>query len=204
MNLKTLKGLGDKNELLLNKLGIYTVEDLLEHYPYKYIQYNLTDMKNVKDEEQVIVVGKIDSTPVTRRFRAKLNSINFRLYTNGMIVNVIIYNRIFLKKHLIPGKEITVIGKYNEKKNSIITSNLLLESVSEGTIESKYHLTAGINNKQIAKYVETALTVEAEVIDYIPEEYNNQYNFLSKIEALQKIHQPNSLEDIKKAKMKDL
>jgi len=202
MNLKTLKGLGDKNELLLNKLGIYTVEDLLEHYPYKYIQYNLTDMKNVKDEEQVIVVGKIDSTPVTRRFRAKLNSINFRLYTNGMIVNVIIYNRIFLKKHLIPGKEITVIGKYNEKKNSIITSNLLLESVSEGTIESKYHLTAGINNKQIAKYVETALTVEAEVIDYIPEEYNNQYNFLSKIEALQKIHQPNSLEDIKKAKMK--
>ena len=202
MNLKTLKGLGDKNELLLNKLGIYTVEDLLEHYPYKYIQYNLTDMKNVKDEEQVIVVGKIDSTPVTRRFRAKLNSINFRLYTNGMIVNVIIYNRIFLKKHLIPGKEITVIGKYNEKKNSIITSNLLLESVSEGTIESKYHLTAGLNNKQIAKYVETALTVEAEVIDYIPEEYNNQYNFLSKIEALQKIHQPNSLEDIKKAKMK--
>lgn len=202
MNLTTLKGLGEKNQLLLNKLGIYSIEDLLENYPYKYVEYKLDNIKEVADGKNVIIEGKIDNVPIVRFFRAKLNSTSFRIYSNNKMVNIIIYNRAFLKNHLSPGKTVTIMGKYDEKKNTITASNILLEPVKEGSIESKYHLTTGITNKQMTKYIDTALPYNIIVEDYIPEEFNVKYNFLSKSEAIKKIHKPESLSDIKKSKVK--
>ena len=97
MELKKLKGLGEKNELLLNKLGIYSIENLLEYYPYDYIKYKLDDINNVDDKEQVIVQGKIDNVPTQRYFRAKLNCLNFRIFTSNKLVNITIFNRIFIE-----------------------------------------------------------------------------------------------------------
>lgn len=202
MDLKTLKGLGEKNEIILNKLGIYTIEDLLEDYPYKYIEYKLNDIKESKNGDSVIIEGKIDNIPIIRYFRAKLNSLNFRIFSNNKLVNITIYNRAFLKNHLLPGKTITVMGKYDEKKNTVTANNIILEPTKEGSIESKYHLTTGLTNKQITKYIDNALAYSIIVNDFIPEEFNTKYNFISKSEAIKKIHRPSSLNDIKKAKVK--
>ena len=107
-----------------------------------------------------------------------------------------------MKNNITPGKEITLIGKYNSLKNTFVASNIVLSKIEEGTIESKYHLTSGISNKQISKYVDSALREKIEVPDYIPEEYNNSYNFINKREAIYYIHKPSSIEEIKKAKLK--
>ncbi len=202
MDLKALKGLGEKNELILNKLGIYSIEDLLEDYPYKYVEYKLNDIKEAVDGEAVIIEGKIDSVPIVRRFRAKLNSLSFRIYSSNKIVNVVIYNRAFLSRSLTPGKLITIMGKYDERKNTVTANNIILESVKEGSIESKYHLVSGITNKQLSKYIDNALGYSIIVDDYVPEMFNEKYKFLSKSEALKKIHRPASLKDIKDAKVK--
>lgn len=202
MNLKTLKGLGEKNEILLNKLGIYTIEDLLEHYPYNYIEYKLTDIKEAADGEQVIIQGKIDSIPIVRRFRAKLNNLSFRLYSENKIVNITIFNRIFIKNHLIPGRTITVLGKFDEKKNTVFASNILFDNIEEGNIESKYHLTNGLTNKQMTKYIEEALKIDIDLIDYIPDYLNKKYNFCSKKEAIRIIHRPKNINEVSKIKAK--
>ena len=81
MDLKTIKGLGDKNIQLLNSLEIFTVEDLVEHYPYRYIEYKIDDINETQNDAQVVVVGKIESMPIIRFFRAKLNSLNFKINT---------------------------------------------------------------------------------------------------------------------------
>lgn len=202
MNLKTIKGLGEKNELLLNKLGIYSLEDLLEYYPYNYIKYELTNIKEAEDKEQVIIQGKIDSLPIARRFRAKLNSLSFRLYTGNKLVNVTIFNRIFIKNYLTLGRTITVLGKYDEKKNTVFASNILLDNIEEGSIESKYHLTNGLNNRQLVKYIEAALMCDVDLIDYIPNYLNEKYKFCSKKEAIKIIHKPQSINEIGKVKTK--
>jgi ATP-dependent DNA helicase RecG len=202
MNLTTIKGIGEKSELLLNKLGIQNIEDLLEYYPYNYTIYKFNDIKECSDNEQVIVQGKIDSLPVTRYFRAKLNSINFRFYTSNKLVNVTIYNRAFLIKFLKPGRTITITGKYNEKKNLILASNIILDNVNDGSIESKYHLTLGLTNKQIIKYITDALNISTKLNDYIPDKFNEKYKFISKEAAIKKIHFPNSIQDIKISKTK--
>jgi len=202
MELKVLKGLGEKNQLLLNKLGIYSVEDLLLYYPYDYIEYKLDDINDCLDKEQVIIEGKIENMPTSRYLRAKLNSLNFRVFTCNKLVNVTIFNRIFIKKYLTPGKLITIIGKYDVKKNVIFASNILFDNVSEGEIESKYHLTNGINNKQMVKYVDEALLMNVKVDDYVPDKFNVKYKFMSKDEAVRKIHKPKCMSDVNYSKLK--
>lgn len=202
MNLKTLKGLGEKNEQLLNSINIFTVEDLIEHYPYRYVEYKIDDINLVKNDSQVIVIGRVESIPLVRRLKANLNSLSFRIISNNKMVNVTIYNRAFMKKNLTLGREITVLGKYNEKKSLIVANNILFNSVNEGTIESIYHLTQGINNKQMIKYIENALMLESSVIDYIPEEYKEKYKFIDKELAIKKIHHPLNINDAKKAKLR--
>ena len=202
MELRKIKGLGEKNEQLLNTLNIYNVEDLLEYYPYRYIEYKINNINDALEGQNIIVIGKIDSMPLVRRFRARLNSLNFRLYTNGKIVNTVIYNRAFMQRNLSPGKEITVIGKYDQKKNTVVASNILLTPIKEGTIESKYHLTNGITNKQITKYIDEALNINVAIDDYVPNKYNEQYDFLDKNEAIRIIHKPNDIKSLKQAKLK--
>lgn len=202
MDLKMLKGLGEKNELLLNKLGIFSVEDLLEYYPYDYVEYKLDDINEVCDKAQVVVQGKIDNVPTSRYFRAKLNSLNFRVFTSNRLVNVTIFNRIFIKKFLTLGRVVTITGRYDEKKNTIFASNIIFDSVNEGEIESKYHLTNGINNKQIVKYVNDAVGMNVKVNDYVPLKFNDKYKFMSKQDAIRKIHKPSSLRELKAAKLK--
>ena len=202
MELIKLKGLGDKSSTLLNNLGIYTVDDLLMYYPYSYNVYNISDINKAKDNEQIIIVGKVDSVPIARRFKRNFNSLSFRVYTSNKIVNVIIFNRAFMKNNITPGSEVTIIGKYNSLKNTLTASNILLSRIEEGSIESKYHLTSGISNKQISKYVDSALKEKIDVPDYIPEEYNDRYNFINKREAVYYIHKPSNIDEIKKAKLK--
>lgn len=202
MNLKNIKGLGEKNELLLNKLGIYNVEDLLEYYPYNYIEYKIDNINEKHDKDPVIIQGRIDSVPISRYFRAKLNSLNFRLFTSNKVVNVTIYNRIFIKRYLTPGRTITVLGKYDEKKNTVIASNILLDNIAPGSIESKYHLTNGLNNRQLIKYIDEALALNINVEDFVPEKYNEKYKFISKKEAIKIIHHPKNINETKQAKLK--
>lgn len=202
MNLTSLKGIGEKNELLLNKLGIYSVEDLLEYYPYDYVEYKLDDINEVSDKDNIMIQGKIDNVPTHRYFRSKLNSLNFRVFTSQKLVNVTIFNRIFIKKFLTLGRIITVVGRYDEKKNTIFASNIILDNINEGEIEGKYHLTNGINNKLLNKYVSDAINMNIKVNDYVPEKFNVKYKFMNKEEAIRRIHNPISIKEVKEARLK--
>ena len=182
-----IKGVGPKTIELLNRLGINNISDLIDYYPYRYDILKQTSL----DEENVIISGIIEST-VTINFFKKLNKLSFKLNTNGRLINVIIFNRGFLKNNLNLGKTITVIGKYDETKNTITASDIKLFDLGNNTIiEPIYHLTKGINNKTINKIINEALTSE-NIIDYIPEEISIKYNLPSKLDSLIQIHNPTS------------
>ena len=202
MELKSIKGLGDKTEKLLNTLDIYSVEDLLMFFPYKYIEYNIDDIDEISEDKNVIIIGRIDSVPLIRRIKSNFNILTFRMFTSGKIIKVTIYNRAFMKHNLTPGKLITVLGKYDVKKNTLTATNILLTKVEQGTIESRYHLTSGLTNKQITKYVNEALKLNIDLEDYVPEEINKKYGFIDKNEAVKLIHNPKNIMDVKKSKLK--
>ena len=135
--LEDVKGIGPKTVGLLNKLGIETIDDLINYYPFRYNKIELT---NLSDGE-VIVNGIIETAPMTTYIKRNLNKMVFRVMIENYLVDVVIFNRAFMKNNLRRGKEITLIGEYDSKKNSITCQDIRFNKINSSTIEPVYRLT---------------------------------------------------------------
>jgi len=198
-NLSDVKGIGPKSLSLLNKIGIYTIEDLVTHYPFRYDILERNDLTKIGDGEKIIIDGKVESVPILMRFKQGLNKMNFRLVTQSGVVGVSIFNRAFLKNQLSVGTGVTIIGKLDKTKNIITASDIKMDLLSNSMkIEPVYHCTSGLTNKNMSTYINMALLMYGkEVFDYIPEEYIKKYNFLNKKTSLNVIHNPSTLDKLK-------
>ena len=93
MALKDIKGVGPRALTLLSKIGINTVDDLVTHYPFRYEFLVRGNLEETNDGDNIIIDGKIESSPILVRFKAGLNKMNFRLVTASGVVGVSIFNR---------------------------------------------------------------------------------------------------------------
>ena len=202
MKLSDIKGLGPKTIDCLKNIGVETIDDLVNYYPYRHDKIILNNIKECTDKQNVIIECIVDSVPLTRRFRANMTSLTFRAMSNMKMIAVVIFNRAFLKTHIKPGTTITVFGKYDLAKNTVIASDIKFEKLVSGSIESVYHLTSGLTSKQLKKNINEALSNYDNYVDYIPEYLNEKYNFITKKEAVNYIHNPKNEEDVKKALIK--
>ena len=201
MNLNLIKNIGPKTENLLNKLNIYTVEDLLTFYPYRYNIIKLKNIDEVTDGEVCFIPATILSACKVFYIRRNFNRLDFIVSSNNINFKVTIFNRAFLKNNLTINREVVLIGKYNKLKNTFVASDIKF-SVEDNKIEVKYHLTEGIKNNTLEKIIGEALKLDYDIPDYVPEMFNIHYKLLSKRDAIRLIHQPNSVEDIKQSELK--
>ena len=201
-DLSLIKGLGPKTIEYLNNINIKSLEDLVHYYPYRHDIIVLNDIKTAVDKQNVIIECIVDSVPLTKRFRANMTSLAFRAMSNKKMIGIMIFNRAFLKTQLKPGAKVTVFGKYDAPKNTVIASDIKFEKIDTGSIESVYHLTSGITNKQMKKYINEALLKFDNYIEYIPDYLNEKYKFITKKEAVNFIHVPSNEDEVKKALIK--
>ena len=110
MNVELLKGIGPKTSKILNKLDIYTIEDLVTYYPFRYDILKRTDMSKVMDGDKVILDGYLEEDAKLFRY-GRNDRMTFRFFSSNNIYNVTIFNRGFLKSKLLVGTNITIIGK---------------------------------------------------------------------------------------------
>ena len=204
INLNELKGIGPKTTSLLNKLNIFTVDDLVEHYPFRYDVLRRSDLSTVSEEDRVVIDGKVESIPLVVRFRGGLNKLNFRLATTNGPVGVSIFNRAFLKPNLGIGTSVIVIGKYDRKKNILAASDIRFGSLSkDDKIEPVYHTTSGLSIKSLGDFINNALLKHGnDITDHIPKKYLDLYNFSNKKTALNIVHNPPTFEKLKEASIR--
>ena len=202
-DLTSIKKIGSKTEKALEKLGIFTIEDLFKFYPFRYEVLKLNDINSCEDKEKITVNGVIESVPLLYHFRYKVNKMTFRVNVKNNILAVNIYNRGFLKPHLTLGKEITIIGKYDKLKNSIMASDLKLEAISkEEKIEPIYHLTTGLTSGVLRNYINDILENHINSLEsVVPENLRIKYKLLDIKEATKLIHNPSNLDDVKKGEV---
>ncbi|MBQ8131143.1 MAG: ATP-dependent DNA helicase RecG [Bacilli bacterium] len=197
--LKDVKGIGPKSLSLLNKINIFTVDDLVTHYPFRYDVLQRDDLSKINDGEKIIIDGKVERVPILMRFKAGLNKMNFRLVTQSGVVGVSIFNRAFLKSKLLVGTDVIVIGKLDKTKNIITASDIKMDVLSNKVkIEPVYHCTSGLTNKNMSTYINMALLMYGkEIQDYIPLAFQEKYNFVNKKTALNIIHNPSTSDKLK-------
>lgn len=200
MELESIKGIGQAKIKILNKLNITNQEELLMHYPFRYDVIKKTDITNLQDEDKVIIDGIIETNPNVFYFSRKKDKTSFKLNTNDLLLNIVIFNRGFLKSKLSIGTTITVIGKYDKRNNNVVASEIRFERLQDKEeIEPVYHITNGITGKQINNIIKN---IDIDVLDYIPEYINDKYKLLSKKEAIKEIHFPTTINKLKQARTK--
>ena len=193
MTLESIKGLGPKNISLLNKLGIYNIDDLITFYPFRYEVIKRSDELNLIDQDKIIVDGIIESMPSIYYFSKRKDKMSFKLNTGNNIYRVEIYNRGFLKSKLSIGTTITVIGKLDKKHNLIIVSDIRFGKIEKESIEPIYHTTYGISIKTIKKYIDYILPTYHS-IDYIPDYLIDKYRFIDKDNSIREVHNPSNID----------
>ena len=201
--LETIEGIGPKTKELLNKIKIYTVEDLLNYYPYRYDIIKRSDLSNLSDGDKIIIDGIVEGQPTTIYINKSLKKMIFRISTKTMILNITLYNRAYLYSDLKSGKEITIIGKYNKLKNTVIVSDIRFGLLPPSAkIEPIYYTTEGLTVKQISKFEAIALENDYDVIDLVPRYIEEKYNLMNKKSAIKNIHVPEDILLLKKARQR--
>lgn len=195
MELNTIKGIGDKTITLLNKLNIYTIDDLVNYYPFRYEILEKTDLNS----DRVVIDGVVETSPLFIRLRGKLDKMSFRVRLDDRICNVVIFNRGFLRNNIKINTTITIIGKYDIKHNTITASDIKFGSISSlPKITPVYHTVSKITSKQINNYILKVID-DIKVTDIIPSILLDKYKLIPKSEAIREIHRPDDMHLLKNA-----
>lgn len=199
--LEDIKGVGPVTIKELNKLNIYNIEDLLSYYPYRYNYYKPQTIMEIEENIPSLINGIIEKPPRLNYIKRNLNKMSFSLNTGTEIINIIIFNRGFLKNHLHPGKVISVYGKYNKKTNTLTASDIKLIPILKSQVEPVYSLTNNLKRTSFNNIMSEAISKTINITNHIPDYLMKKYNFIEKISAIKNIHKPKSTENFNKSKL---
>ena len=197
MELENIKGIGPKTVNILRRLGINNTLDLINYYPFRYDIIKRSDINLLGQDDKIIIDGVVETNAVVTYMRNHKDKMDFSLNVGSKILKVTIFNRGFYKNKIIVGTKLTVIGKYDKRKNLVVCSDIKFSLLGDTTkIEPIYHVTTGINSLQLNNIIKS---VDVDIIDYVPDYLNEKYSFLSKDNSIKEIHNPSNLNILKLA-----
>ena len=194
MNLQNLKGVGDKTLLSFYEANIYTLDDLLTYYPYRYQILIPTVLDNKISDDTVVINAIVSDISRVAYIKKNLNVLRMKIITNGKLISLVIYNRAYLRPNLKIGQKIIATGKYDVHKNLFTASNLKFGELLEKQIIPVYHSIKNIKNAVLEKIIKEGLKEALDLEDYLPQKYLEKYHFINKDEAMKIVHQPNNEE----------
>ena len=198
MDIGTLKGIGPKTEKVLKNNGIMTTKDLISYYPFRYDVIKRSNIEELIQNDKIITDGIVESKPSVFFFNKKMNKMSFKFNTGNYLMNVVIFNRGFLKSKINPGVSLTLIGKFDKIHNTIVASDIRFSNLPNiPVIEPIYHQIGGITSNQIRGYINNIDDYEIE--EFVPRYLKEKYKLIEKKEAVLNIHKPKSELDLKKA-----
>lgn len=206
-NVQYIKGVGEARARILNKLGIFTLEDLITYYPRNYEDRSkIKKIENVLDGEEVLIKAYIVSKMqviTTKNRKMKICRIIVRDDTDSC--EIIWYNQPYLKQNFIIGEEYSFFGKVSIKGGHIQMISPVFDkgdiNNNTGKIIPLYPLTYGISQNQIRKVIENGLKlVKNNLIETLPEYIRRENKLLDINSATNKIHFPESFEEFEKAR----
>lgn len=197
--LEDIKGIGPKSLLALKALNLYTKDDVINYFPYRYNVYTPVKLKECSEGDTCTITGYVESAAKVFFIRKNLNKLSFAFNTGSELVNVTIFNRAYLKPNIRIKSYISVIGKYNRKSNTFMASDIKLTPITKTVIEPVYHLNQGIKRSNFKKLVDEILDNTVEIKSNVPDYLIEKYNFINKKEAVTNVHKPKDINSLKKA-----
>ncbi len=198
-----LKGVGEKRAAKLSNLGVRTVGDLIEYYPFRYEDWaTITPIADADSDVTLCVRGRPVYEPIQRITKSGRKTWVTDVSDSTGSVEVLFFSEMQTKK-LSVEKDFLFYGKMSDGsfKRIMFSPATAPAEDREMRLRGVYHLTAGLYSNVIAGLVRTALDVLGDKIpDILPPQLVKKYKLLSKREALEKIHFPRNAEELRQAR----
>ena len=197
-----IKGVGEKTAALFGKINVYTVDDLIRHYPRDYETYGApVSIRETSPGSVQAVYGQITAIPNVKKVR-NLSILNAILKDdNGDSIQLTFFNMPFLKKVLKPGGFYLFRGLVQQRGTHKIMEQPRMFTWDEyrqksGRLLPRYALTKGLTNQTVQKSVAQALEYYPPEKEYLPQVILQKYPMLSHREAVYALHFPESREEL--------
>ena len=201
MELISIKGIGPKTLQLLNKVDIYTIDDLVRYYPYRYNIYTPSNILESSPEDTIVVTGTVTSNANVFYIRKGFNRLTFTLETNNINIKVTIFNRDFYKRLITIGKTISLIGKYDKLKNTFTCADIKFKPILKTEVEPVYHMVSGLSKSTLIKSIDVALD-NSNINEIVPTTISSKYDLMNTYDAIKEIHHPSDSKKLKDANIK--
>jgi len=194
-DIQYLKGIGPNRKLLFNRLGIYTVNDLITYFPRGY-----EDRSSFKTISELIegdtVCVKVETTSKVKSIRTRNRLMIYKLLVkdNTGVITCIWFNNKYVE-NIKAEHEYIMYGKVTRQGNELVITQPEYEEVNvnnkTGRIVPVYSLTEKMNQNILRKEISIALEVVIKDIEEtMPEYILEQYDLADIKFALQNIHFP--------------
>ena len=201
-----LRGVGPARAKQLQALNIFTLEDLICHFPRGY-----------EDRTQLVTIDKLQvdvpacframvmNTPRTTHVRKGLDITKVQVADHTARLNLTFFNSRFVSENLHYGQEYIFYGAVSGDFIGYNMTNPAFESLDSQPVTTRrvlpiYPLTAGLNNGALLKLVRQAMAVCDTPAEIIPGEIREKFNILPAEEAYRAIHEPRDMAEAEAAK----
>lgn len=194
---KRLK-LTSKRLQILHELGLYTTDDLLMYYPYRYEVITTSAFSDWKIKDKVWFEGEVVQLPRSWR-KGRLVTTTFQVRSQEQILTITIFNRPWAKS-LNLNQVLTIQGVYQGNCKVTAMSYDTKPLAEHASITPIYSIKEGIRQKTLQTIIHSVLNqLQDEIIDDIPDEFRQAYRLLPLKLAYRYIHIPSSMNGVQAA-----
>lgn len=191
-----ISGVGPTREKQLQRLGIFTIKDLVYHFPRLYEERgNVLPLSAADTEANYGFILTVASEPKSFALKRGLTITKFKAFDETGAVEISFFNSPFVKDVFHTGSQFRFWGRLNQNKRTLQLTNPKYEPYVEGIELAQYvpvyTLTSGINSKFLEKITKIAIdAIMPYIVDPLPESIRFANKLPTLSHALKNVHFP--------------
>ncbi|MDR2957148.1 MAG: DEAD/DEAH box helicase, partial [Coriobacteriales bacterium] len=191
----------------LQRLGIETIGDLINHYPFRYNDFSqVVPIALASLQDKSTVLGHIHEVKV-KRPRPRLTLIEITLTDDSGMCIIALFNQPWLARQLHPGLRLICHGQMEHAYSYRRMSSPLLSIIDDDdslieTIQPVYRANSDISQGWLRRFIDQALAHCAGLLDPLPVDLRIRHRLMSRRAALAQVHHPTSSEDCRLARQR--
>ena len=197
-----LPGVGPQRAKKLEKLGLYTLGDVLEHLPQRYEDRREScGLRNAPADRPCCVTAMVAQPPRVSFVRRGLSLVKVKAVDGTAALNITFFNQDYIRETLRPGESYVFYGTVERQGNLFFMTNPVFEREGAarftGLIMPVYPLTAGISNNLLAGLSRRAVDACLDGLpEVLPAQVRKDHQLCQTRYARKNIHYPDSFEEL--------
>ncbi len=204
--LNELKGIGPAIINKLHKLNLYTIKDLLYHWPTRYEDFSkISPIKSLKTSNKATIQGKIQTIKTRRLWPKKLTITEALIKDDSGTLKAVWFNQPYLGKTLKPGQVVYLSGRLKPSRYGVQMEQPNYDLDNHNGLHTSrllpyYPLSNGLTHHFFRKILNQAKPHLSNIKDWLPDEIKKQFQLPNQKETIKQLHWPTNLDTLKSAR----